>query len=39
MRFLGADTKGRLEGCDIAGNKLVGLVMKEGADPLVKNCK
>ena len=35
----GCGTKGRfLEGCDIAGNKLAGVVIQGGADPLLSAC-
>ena len=39
MRIRGNGTKGRLEGCDISGNEETGLVIDEGADPVVKACK
>ena len=37
--IFGKFTKGRLEGCDIAGNKLFGVEIGEGADPFVVACK
>ena len=36
---MGSGTKGRLEGCDIAGNKGHGVQISEGADPLFTACK
>ena len=35
----GADTKGRLEGCDIAGDKKAGVLIQEGADPSLSLSK
>ena len=32
-------TKGRLEDCEIAGNREVGLEISEDADPLVVDCQ
>ena len=36
--IMGAATKGRLEGCDIAGNKAPGIQISEGADPFISLC-
>ena len=32
-------TKGRLEGCTIAGNMLTGVEIRRGADPLFSSCR
>ena len=34
-----AETKGRLEGCDIAANQATGVAICEGADPTLVACK
>ena len=34
----GVGTKGRLEGCDIAGNERTGVGIKEKANPAVVAC-
>ena len=39
MSFLGPGTKGRVEGCDIAGNKSAGVAIVAGADPIIVSCK
>ena len=36
--FLDNDTKGRLEGCEIWGNKLDGVHIDSGADPILFRC-
>ena len=35
----GQNTRGRLEGCDIEGNKGSGIFITNGADPLVINSR
>ena len=35
----GGCTKGRLEGCDIAGNKEANVAVLEGADPSLWACR
>ena len=35
----GAGTRGRLEGCDVAGNKGYGVYISEGADPFLMDCR
>jgi len=37
--FNGAGTRGRLEGCDIAWNKMAGVQITAGADPVLAACK
>ena len=39
MFIFGAATKGRLEGCHIARNRLAGVHIQEGADPTLSGCK
>ena len=39
VSILGADTKGRLESCDIAGNQFNGVEIKDDANPLIRKCK
>ena len=37
--ILGAVTKGKVQACDVYGNKAAGVQVSEGADPLVADCK
>ena len=38
MRIVGENAKGRLEGCEIAGNGGIGVFTKEGGDPTLVGC-
>ena len=38
MYISGAGTKGRLEGCDVAGNGRAGVRISAGAAPLLTTC-
>ena len=35
----GVETKGRLEGCEISGNKMSGVQITAGANPAVVSCR
>ena len=37
--FTGAGTKGHLLGCEIWGNEEAGVLVNEGANPLISSCK
>ena len=39
MFITGAGTKGLVDGCDIAGNRAVGVEISDGADPTLSHCK
>ena len=38
VHIMGAGTKGRLEGCDIARNKVSGVHVRNGGEPLLSSC-
>ena len=39
ISIVDAGTRGRLEGCDVSGNKLTGVHISDGADAIISTCK